>query len=85
MDEDALFAFGTVLAALGGVLERKGVCTTHELAETLGGVAVMPPRLAKNMPGAPNTSEAGRIWCALPPSVPAARNSVPIGSRWYAG
>lgn len=41
MDEDALFAFGTVLAALGGVLERKGVCTTHELAETLGGVAVM--------------------------------------------
>lgn len=41
MDEDALFAFGTVLAALGGLLERKGVCTTHELAETLGGVAMM--------------------------------------------
>ena len=41
MDEDALFAFGTVLAALGGLLERKGVCTTHELAETLGGVAAM--------------------------------------------
>ncbi len=41
MDEDALFAFGTVLAALGGLLERKGVCTTHELAETLGGVALM--------------------------------------------
>ncbi|GHC96201.1 hypothetical protein [Novosphingobium pokkalii] len=41
MDEDALFAVGTVLAALGGLLERKGVCTTHELAETLGGVACM--------------------------------------------
>ena len=41
MDEDALFAVGTVLAALGGILERNGVCTTHELAETLGGVAHM--------------------------------------------
>jgi hypothetical protein len=41
MDENALFAVGTVLAALGGLLERKGVCTTHELAETLGGVAYM--------------------------------------------
>ncbi|WP_263588677.1 hypothetical protein [Sphingopyxis sp. GC21] len=41
MDEDALFAVGSVLAALGGILERKGVCTTHELAETIGGVAVM--------------------------------------------
>lgn len=37
MDEDALFAMGTVLAALGGLLERRGVCTTMELAETLGG------------------------------------------------
>jgi hypothetical protein len=41
MDEDALFAMGTVLAALGGLLERKGICTTHELAETLGDVAMM--------------------------------------------
>ncbi len=41
MDEDALFAIGTVLAALGGLLERKGICTTQELAETLGGVAWM--------------------------------------------
>lgn len=41
MDEDALFAMGSVLAALGGILERKGVCTTHELAETIGGAAVM--------------------------------------------
>lgn len=41
MDEDALFAVGTVLAALGGLLERKGICTTRELAETLGGVAMM--------------------------------------------
>ena len=41
MDEDALFAIGTVLAALGGLLQRRGVCTTHELAEVLGSVAVM--------------------------------------------
>lgn len=41
MDEDALFAMGTVLAALGGILERNGVCTTRELGETLGGVAEM--------------------------------------------
>lgn len=41
MDEDALFAFGTVLAALGGILERKAICTTMELAETIGGVALM--------------------------------------------
>jgi len=41
MDEDALFAMGTILAALGGLLERKGICTTHELAETLGAVALM--------------------------------------------
>jgi hypothetical protein len=41
MDEDALLALGTVLAALGGLLERRGVCTTAELAETLGGVAMM--------------------------------------------
>jgi hypothetical protein len=41
MDEDAIMAFGTVLAALGGILERAGVCSTMELAETLGGVTMM--------------------------------------------
>ncbi|MDB5580972.1 MAG: hypothetical protein JWR80_6148 [Bradyrhizobium sp.] len=41
MDEDALFAVGTVLAALGGILERSAICTTRELAETLGSVALM--------------------------------------------
>lgn len=41
MDEDALFAVGSVLAALGGLLERAGVCTTHEWAETLGGVTMI--------------------------------------------
>lgn len=41
MDEDALFAVGSALAALGGLLERKGVCTTMEFAETIGGVAMM--------------------------------------------
>jgi hypothetical protein len=41
MDEDAMFAVGTVLAALGGILERNGICTTLELAETIGSVALM--------------------------------------------
>lgn len=41
MDEDARFALGTVLAALGGILERNGICSTSELAETLAGVADM--------------------------------------------
>lgn len=39
MDEDAMFAVGTVLAALGGILERNGICTTFVLAETIGSVA----------------------------------------------
>lgn len=41
MDDDACEAIGTVLAALGGILERGGICSTIELANTLGGVAVM--------------------------------------------
>lgn len=41
MDDDAREALGTVLAAIGGILERGGVCSTYELAETLGGVAMM--------------------------------------------
>ena len=41
MDEDAMFAIGSVLAALGGILERNGICTTNELAETIGRIAVM--------------------------------------------
>ena len=41
MDEDARFALGTVLAALGGILERNGICSTNELAETLARVAEM--------------------------------------------
>lgn len=39
MDEDAMMAVGTVLAALGGILERNGICTVYELAETLGSAA----------------------------------------------
>lgn len=41
MDEDALFAFGSVLAAISGVLERRGICSTLELAETIGNVGLM--------------------------------------------
>lgn len=44
MDEDALFAVGTVLAALGGILERRGICTAMELADTLGSVGAMTYR-----------------------------------------
>jgi hypothetical protein len=41
VDDDAREAIGTVLAAIGGILERGGVCSTEELANTLGGVAMM--------------------------------------------
>lgn len=41
MDDDVCEAIGTVLAAIGGILERGGVCSTEELANTLGGVAVV--------------------------------------------
>ncbi|PTR06108.1 MULTISPECIES: hypothetical protein [unclassified Novosphingobium] len=40
MDHDAAIAIGTALAALGGLLERKGICTKMELAEVLGECAV---------------------------------------------
>lgn len=40
MDYDAAMAVGTALAALGGLLERKGICTAMELAEVLGECAV---------------------------------------------
>lgn len=36
MDHDAAIAIGTALGALGGLLERKGICTTMELAEGAG-------------------------------------------------
>jgi len=41
MDEDALFAVGSVLAAMAGLLERKGICPAMEVAETIGSVATM--------------------------------------------
>jgi hypothetical protein len=41
MDEGAIMAFGIVLAALGANLERAGVCSTMDLAKTLGGVTMM--------------------------------------------
>jgi hypothetical protein len=40
MDEDAMMALGSVLAAIGGILERNNVCTVTELAETVGAVAI---------------------------------------------
>lgn len=40
MDHDAAIAIGTALAALGGLLEQKGICTKMELAEVLGECAV---------------------------------------------
>lgn len=41
MDEDAKMALGMVLSALGGILERNNICTTMDLANTLGNLAVM--------------------------------------------
>lgn len=41
MDNDAVMAFGTVLAVLGGLLERNGLCTTMEFANMIGNMAVV--------------------------------------------
>ncbi len=41
MDDDALMAVGSVLAVLGGILERRGICSTMELAEAIGEAAKM--------------------------------------------
>lgn len=40
MDREASFAVGTALTALGELLERKGLCTMHEVAETLATAAI---------------------------------------------
>lgn len=40
MDYEAAMAVGAALAALGGLLERKGICTTTELVQVLGECAV---------------------------------------------
>lgn len=40
MSKDDLRVLGTVLASIGGILERKGVCNVREIADTLGGVAL---------------------------------------------
>lgn len=40
MDYEAAMAVGAALAALGRLLERKGICTTTELAMALGECAV---------------------------------------------
>jgi hypothetical protein len=51
MEYDAAIAIGTALAALGGLLERKGICTTMELAMALSECAVaaegMRPELVR--------------------------------------
>lgn len=40
MDEEATFAIGAALAAIGELMERKGLCAAHELADALGDVAI---------------------------------------------
>lgn len=51
MDYEAAMAVGAALAAPGGLLERKGICTTTELAMALGEGAVVAeaagPELAR--------------------------------------
>ncbi|GFE77424.1 hypothetical protein [Novosphingobium sp. TCA1] len=41
MDEDAVFAFGSALAAIAGLLEEKGVCTATEISQSLGHAAMV--------------------------------------------
>ncbi|WP_395335121.1 hypothetical protein WBP07_27750 [Novosphingobium sp. BL-8A] len=41
MDEDAVFAFGSAIAAIAGLLEDKGVCTATEISQSLGRAAMV--------------------------------------------
>lgn len=41
MEEDAIHAIGMVLAGLGGMFERRGIATTYQVAEMLGGLAAL--------------------------------------------
>lgn len=41
MDEDAVFAFGSALAAIAGILHEKGVCTATEISQALGHAAMV--------------------------------------------
>lgn len=41
MDEDAVFAFGSALAAIAGILHKKGVCTATEISQSLGHAAMV--------------------------------------------
>lgn len=51
MDEDALFAIGSVLAGIAGILERKGVCSAMEVAETIGSITVMTQEAGEEYAG----------------------------------
>jgi hypothetical protein len=41
MDEDAVFVFGSALAAIAGLLKEKGVCTATEVSQSLGHAAMV--------------------------------------------
>lgn len=41
MDEDAVFALGSALAAIAGLLHEKGVCTATEVSQSLGHAAMV--------------------------------------------
>lgn len=41
MDEDAVFAFGSALAAIAGLLEDRGVCTATEVSHSLARAAMV--------------------------------------------
>lgn len=41
MDEDAVCAFGSAIAAIAGLLEDKGVCTATEISQSLGHAAMV--------------------------------------------
>lgn len=41
MDDDALKAIGTVMAVLGGLFERNGLCSAMDLANKIGNMAMV--------------------------------------------
>jgi hypothetical protein len=41
MDDDALMAIGTVMAVLGGLFERNGICSTMDFANKIGNMALV--------------------------------------------
>ncbi|TCM12990.1 hypothetical protein EDF56_11614 [Novosphingobium sp. PhB165] len=75
MDEDAVFAFGSALAAIGGLLEEKGLCTAKELAQSLRHAAMVHLKAEKKY------HVRGEYLCAWAVSVKAAADGASAAPR----